>query len=121
MEGLSPWTVYWITRMDGIHHFLNGTCAALGIMMILGAVIGGIALTEGWRPTPAVKRLRLAVPGTLALCGLISAFVPTTKELCAIIALPVIANSETTQELGSEVVNLAREWLEELHPKGKEE
>ena len=44
-------------------------------------------------------------------------FVPTTKEMCAIKLVPMIANDEQVQELPNKVVDLANEWLDELKPK----
>jgi len=49
------------------------------------------------------------------------AFLPTTKQACAIYVIPRIVNNKEVQELPEKVVDLANEWLEELKPKKKEQ
>lgn len=47
-------------------------------------------------------------------------FVPTTKQMAAIIVVPKIVNSERVQGAGEKLYDLAAEWMDELHPKKKE-
>ena len=51
-----------------------------------------------------------------SIVGLSLSLIPTTKEMCAIIVIPKIANSEPVQEIGSGIVDLAREWINEIRP-----
>lgn len=53
-------------------------------------------------------------------CGIISTFLPSTKQMAAIVVIPRIANSETVLELGDlgkDLIVLAKEWVEEIQPK----
>jgi len=43
-------------------------------------------------------------------------FVPTTKDLVAIKLIPAIVNNEDVQGVGVEFIDLAKDWLKELHP-----
>jgi hypothetical protein len=49
----------------------------------------------------------------------ISAFVPSTRQMAAIMIVPKIANSEKVQTIGNKVYDLAVEWMEELKPNKK--
>ncbi|MBP5784489.1 MAG: hypothetical protein J6W16_02760 [Methanobrevibacter sp.] len=44
-------------------------------------------------------------------------FIPTTKEMAAIYIIPKIMNNENLNNIGNEMLNLANEWIKELHPK----
>lgn len=44
------------------------------------------------------------------------AFIPSTKEMAAIIVLPKIVNNEKVQDAGNKLFDLAVEWLEDLKP-----
>lgn len=123
---ITPLTVYLITRADAICHLLeNG--------MIVSLLIGGFTLAT-WLITrlvsisfgnePGAEKvanatrcylLKFILPAAIAL-GLMHACVPTTKELCAIMVVPVIANNEKVQDIGTKFYELATEWLEELKP-----
>ena len=47
---------------------------------------------------------------------LTTAFVPSTKQMAAIIVVPKIANSEKVQTVGNKLYDLAVEWMDELKP-----
>ena len=55
-----------------------------------------------------------------AVCLIVSlllmTFVPSGKTLAAMYVIPPIVNSAAVQELPSELVDVAREWLDELRP-----
>lgn len=117
--------MYWLTRLDDIRE----------IMMVIG--IAGAILTpfmfmmflgpffDDMENGAALRRrlLTVFVPLFAAVTALVAvgrAFVPSTKDMAAIVVVPRIANSETTKELGEGVVELAKQWIEELKPsKGK--
>lgn len=50
------------------------------------------------------------------LCRVTHPFVPTTKEMAAIVVIPRVANSESVQGLGEGIVDLAKVWMQELRP-----
>jgi hypothetical protein len=47
-------------------------------------------------------------------------FIPTTKEMCAIKIIPIIANNEQVQDMPNKIVELANSWMEELKPSKKD-
>ena len=53
------------------------------------------------------------------MLGLAISFVPSTKQMAAIIIIPKIANSEIVAEMGDatkELIGLARDWMRTLAP-----
>lgn len=136
---MTPSQVYWIAKLDDIRHVFNTgildglSFAFLMIAMFLaiGTTIAVIASDGGLadKTREALVKLRrisviLAISASCmqVVCGLATAFIPTTKQATAIMIIPRIANSKTVSDLGdvgSELVVLAKEWLAELHPKKK--
>lgn len=107
-------TMYWITRLEGFN--------VLGIFM----AIFGLALftiffifskADVWHASKNILT-SFGVVGVLGL--LICLFVPTTKEMAAIIIVPKIANSEKIQNLGNEVYDLAIDWMKEIKEGNKQ-
>lgn len=110
-EIIDSWTVYWITRLDGIN-----AVAVLGIIFlsVTSTVLTMLWIGEGDRS--ARLGTLVSVP-LLLLCTAVAVFVPTTKEACAIYMIPKIANNEDVQGVAVEVRDLAREWIKALGPK----
>ncbi len=112
--------MYWLTRMSRLHNGVFG----IGLTF---AILTGIVLVVSmccWAMGDSVEKLqgkkfsKIALP-CFVLSVLITAsniFIPTTKEMCAIKAIPVIVNNEQVQELPNKVVELANDWIDELKP-----
>ena len=109
---VSAWIIYWITRCDAIRFtaiifsFAFGTVALLWIHVwcdlecrVKTFVVGEIVFV-----TMFVLSLGTAV------------FVPSTKQMAAIIVIPKIANSQEVKDLGTGIVELAKKWIVELKP-----
>lgn len=116
-------TVYWITRMDGIHDFLIGLCIITSILVVLSLIIlfSTFMASEGEEEFhPAMKfelRACFISIALLVVFFLASVFIPTTKEMALIKVLPAISNSrfvseELPKEAG-EIYMLAKEALKE--------
>jgi hypothetical protein len=108
---LTAWTVYWITRLDKVHFVLEVFILFLSFIFIFLFIF---KLTEG--KAPYVWATGLA----LSFVILMKVFTPTTTEFAAIIVLPALAQNQDIKEIGAEIPKLAREWLQELHPKQKD-
>lgn len=110
--------IYWLTRCDNIISFF----IALAAISFVVTILAFICHVEPYRESKVP--LRVFVFSALiclvsTICGVLT---PSTKELAAIVVIPKIANSETVQGIGREVVYLARAWLNELKPEsGKKE
>ena len=115
---ITPWQIYWLTRLDGIDTIL-GLIIAVGLLSIIGLSLFWAMFTfdENEEVPPklakVIKRIFLLIIPVVILCAL----TPTTKQMAAIIVVPKIANSETVAELGDGIKTLAVEWMEELRPK----
>ena len=49
----------------------------------------------------------------------VGTFVPSTKQMAAILVVPKIANSEKLQTSGNKLYELAVDWIDELRPRHK--
>lgn len=119
---VTPETIYWITRLDGISKFLQIATFLLAILSTILIAITVIRLVDEDANVPVLPKSYLAIVlSLLTFASVANALTPTTKEMCAIIAIPAIANSETVNGLGNDIVGLAREWIVELKPEKREE
>lgn len=116
-------TIYWITRMDGIHDFLIGLCIITSILAVLSLIIlfSTFMACEGKEEFHKAMKLELRACfisiALLVVFFLASVFIPTTKEMALIKVLPAISNSrfvseELPKEAG-EIYMLAKEALKE--------
>ena len=101
--------MYWIVILDNI---IVATVILMGIFLIGSIAAFGYASTERnhwWLPILA----SIALLTTLV----IGAFIPSTKQMAAILVVPKIANSEKVQTVGNRLYELAVEWMDELRPR----
>jgi hypothetical protein len=56
----------------------------------------------------------------VVLLVMVMTFIPSSKQMAAVMVVPKIANSEKVQTIGNKVYDLAVEWMEELKPNKKE-
>lgn len=145
MDIITGWQIYWLTRCDAIKAALD-TNGGFLLFAVLGALCFGIFLIGCCVETDEISRLTengsseekiqnekvclgiCKVGRKIGLCFLFvflfiwlfcritCPFVPTTKEMAAVIVIPKVANSESVQGLGEGVVELAKSWMEELKP-----
>ena len=111
--------MYWLTRLDNLHE-------AAAIIGVIASIIFGIAIIMAiiyWSEENDYKPFLIILPCFLLsmVIAVSSCFIPTTKEMCAIKAIPLIVNDEQVQEIPTKIVDLANEWLEELKPNKNKE
>ena len=112
---LNSWTIYWITRFDSIHLISNPVCV-IGLIAIIVGVFAHIAMTSSsdkdiQQCVPIIKKhLFWVVPTTLLFCA-IEMFVPTTKEMAAIVIIPKVLNNQLTDDM-KDIHELARQYLQ---------
>lgn len=110
--------IYWITRLNGLITVL----AIIGSMLIVAGIVLIISWYADWyhNEDRAIFRKRVKRPVLPIIIGMLMifsiAFVPTTRQMCIIKILPLIANNEQVQELPNKIVELANDWLDELKP-----
>lgn len=134
MDIITGCQLYWLTRCDEIKALLEpgfgwGLFWFVSTVALLFSTIAGAA-TEGspenseyydiFRIATVAKRISKPVcivfSAFILLGATISALIPTTKEMAAIVVIPAVANSESVQGLGEGIVTLAKDWMKELSP-----
>lgn len=132
MDIITGCQLYWLTRCDEIKALLEpgfgwGIFWFVSTVALLISTIVGVATegspkdSEDYRIATAAKRISKPVcivfSAFILLGATISALIPTTKEMAAIVVIPAVANSESVQGLGEGIVTLAKDWMTELSPK----
>ena len=118
---ITSWNIYWLTRLDAISDFF----ALPIILFALGSIALGIAYVISIVEYDKELGEKVGFAFKLSIIGLVatvavSVFIPSTKEMAAIIVLPAIANNTDVQEIGAGITDLAKEWLRDLKEDGKE-
>jgi predicted MFS family arabinose efflux permease len=108
--------MYWLVMLDNITSSLVAILSICGLFFVLGIPMLGATEKEDLFPSIAKKLLVVAAASLLGLT-----FIPSTKEMAAIMIVPRLANSEKVQTIGNKVYDLAVEWMEELKPNKKGE
>ncbi len=106
--------LYWITRLDSFIAAGHIVSIVLGIFALAATIISLISWGEGGEKKPFFICFPILVLCALLLVGV--CFIPSTKEMCAIKVIPMIANDQEVQELPNKVLDLANGWLDELKP-----
>jgi hypothetical protein len=134
--------MYWLVKLDNIRSLLEGMFVPSSLITFIG-LFCVIALTliysfagNGnyemfcgktneefqhirtilwkWRGT-CIKTSIIFFVIAIAI-NFMSALIPSTKQMAAIMIVPRLANSEKVQTIGNKVYDLAVEWMEELKP-----
>lgn len=112
---MTEWSLYWITRLDGVRDGVIGIFT-IGIICTAALLLVYI-VAEDNRDTDVIKKaakwLKIAVPITV-LVGVIVAFMPTTKEALVIYGGPKILNSKFVREDAEEIGELGVEYLKKI-------
>lgn len=122
---LTPWTLYWLTRLEPTHKLLGallviGCVAAVGIGPIVwGAWTDSVRTDDEPFVHATMRRFYRYLATTMCILLPLYLLIPSGTEAAAIIVLPHIVNNENVQALGSDLPKLAREWLDELRPASK--
>lgn len=101
--------MYWIVTLNSIVT-MSVICFVIGLIASIAAI--GVALDTGdhwWLPKCTIA---LTILSFLA-----ATFIPSTKQMAAIIIVPAIVNNEKVQTVGNKVYDLAVEWLDDWMPK----
>ena len=121
-------SLYWFTRLSHIHEFVDNLLAPFMALTIISFLILIILSILEKLPCDTDEKTILSIickmakktgciaVGIVSIIMICSIFVPTTKEMAAIVVIPKIANNESIKGLGDEIVNLAKEWMKEIHP-----
>lgn len=135
--------MYWLTRLDSIKELLSHDlepcfvlftflmATATVLAFCLGTFTGnGLCDTFEHKSDKELKAIharlrrvswRCAAFGCVTLtmavmCSVLKTFMPTTREMAAIVMVPAIVNNEKVQTVGNKLYDLAAEWLDALKP-----
>lgn len=110
--------MYWLVMLDNIRNCLLATLMICGFLGGLGmlAIDEIIMMINREKLILIVKKILVLLVSFILLL----IFMPTTKQMAAMLVVPRIANSEKVHTIGNKVYDLAVEWMEELKPYRKE-
>lgn len=118
---MSMLTMYWIIKLDDFRCALNGAwCISFSMFVVVVIVLGILGSDYGfewfWKRCRPI--LLLLVFGFVSL--LVRSFLPSTKQMAAIIVIPAVLNNERVQELGDKALDtgdllltLTQEYIQE--------
>lgn len=119
-EVITASDIYWITRLDAarILFILTAVASLAGsVVCLICAMIHGDIRVTCPSMYSGVPDARPGYYRCVKWLLPLAFFGGLVKEAVAIVVVPCIANNQDVQGLGSDVVGLAREWLDELRPK----
>ena len=124
---ITPTQMYWLVKLDDLRHVLK---CITWLPIVLAVVIGVMAFATFMMTFDAKSETRKEATGDIAslmvwfvfmllivvALQVVAAFMPSTRQMAAIIVVPKIANSEQVQTVGNKLYDLAVEWMDELKP-----
>lgn len=119
---ITSWQLYCLTRLDYIQDSATFFALFSFVVAVTASLI--LLLPDIYDDDDNKKKCKKVILVSLMLwipSCLLSLFIPTTKEMAAILILPKIINKEKAQELPDNLLNLANEWIKELSPTEKKE
>lgn len=111
--------MYWLTRLDRFNRDVPAWLLLVLIIIVFATLFVAMVKYEDSKDVYSLFRKVFfagVVPVILVTFGL-KTFVPSTKEMAAILVIPKIVNNERVQQAGDRLYQLATEWMEELRPK----
>ena len=122
--------LYWITRLDSFQGFCMFLISA-SLVAFIGAFVSyqciyGSLYTESYEVIEErQKKLRvrwMIFSGSIFLVSsFLAVFIPSTKEMSAILIIPKIANSDFVETIPSEMTDLKKMAIDYLKDKMKSE
>ncbi len=109
--------IYWLITIPKIGEAIGAGFMVFGIIMLGIAAIIAMAshdngeFNEGWKYT---KRFLTAGFISLAFSGMLVAFVPTRKEMLAIVGISKVTSNEELNKIPNKLFELANITLDDL-------
>jgi hypothetical protein len=118
---LTTMQLYWIIKLDtflDITGFLSFLLGLLAFTCIIG--LFSCSIIQDFKEFLSIwkKFSKYSIPLFIIFLS-VSVFLPTTKQMAALIVLPKIINNEKVQEIPQKLLDLGIEWLDELKPTKK--
>jgi hypothetical protein len=120
---MTSWEMFWLLKLDVLDDvFLGLGLVFIFVPIIIIGIINGCYEGNSEKSPKAIKLWKLLFV-TLPLGFLLafsSAFIPSTKEMAAIIVVPkmitAIDKNEQLKKMPDKLINLADEWITKLTP-----
>jgi hypothetical protein len=114
----STMDMYWLVKLDDIKSLLNGFCFGTGMILLVGIMVCSIYIIGEDKKEYIKKSVITAISLSVLILfvSAINTFIPSTKQIAAIIVLPKIINNEQIQSFPNKLLDLSEEWLKELSP-----
>lgn len=115
---ISPIEVYFIMQLDSIRDVTGLLSFFIGISIAASAVVFFLSFDDCFESDGTIRMFMKKI-STISLSlffvlMLIRAFLPSTKQMAAVILIPQIINNEKVQQLPEDILNLVqnliREW-----------
>lgn len=108
--------MYWFVKLDDIICLIELLAFISGMWTAIHGIrwINWVVDEKYDTPTTAPKMCAWGVVVTTLFIA-VATFIPSTKQLAAIMIVPRIVNNEKVQTVGNELYTLAFDWLKELH------
>jgi len=111
---ISPWTLYWINRLDTATHIL----IAITIICLVACLVAFLIVNDNSYCTDPVKfpvktfsiLIPLAVISILTNC-----FLPSTKEMYALYTIPKVINHPKIQETIKTIPDITADTMKMTH------
>ena len=127
---MSFWELYFLMRADSIKTFMLAYTIFGGICSGIASI--GLFISIHDRNThkddkiiykKILKSVKVALFMAIVFIP-VNGFLPSTKQLAALIVVPKIINvvneSEAVKKIPGKLLNLADDWIDELSPEKKE-
>jgi hypothetical protein len=111
--------MYWLVMLDKINDAVIAVLIFSIVLLFFSMNI--ISEVKSEKKKSSMLEVIKVLSAIAVISGLLFTFLPSTKQMAAIMIVPRLANSEKVQTIGNKVYDPAVEWMEELKPtKGSE-
>ena len=125
---ITPCQMYWLVKLDDIRLGIANLMWLPITWLVITAIVSVAALAATadeeqslrervWRRIKKAMLLCIPMPFLMVALQLTAAFIPSTKQMAAIVVVPKLVNSEKVQTAGNKLYDIAVEWMDELKPR----
>jgi len=120
---MTNWQMYWLLMLDNIQKVFIVLTLALGSGSLAALACWGTAGSDGYEPKIIKywKKMAFRVMSFCLLSIICAGFIPSTKQMAAIIVVPKIVNNEHIKEIPQNLIRLCDEWIKDKTKKLKGE
>lgn len=114
---ISPIEVYFILQLDSIRNTTGSLLFIIGLLTAISAVVFFLSFDDCFGSDGTVraltKKLCTISLSLFSVLLLVQAFIPSTKQMAAVLILPQVVNNEKVQQLPEDILNLVQSFIKE--------